>query len=146
MSWLGEVVWQARASLVGDHFLYSCVACHPQVVKRLMGWLNREKKWVITFDEGEHILMVLFLRKSLSRVLWTSPKGIDCDAMRFQALGAILDELTAWLCGTNSLDLMSKCFLGCLELKTPTFFFCAISTIKKLLQEIECTLLIFDYY
>ena len=74
---------------------------------------------VIAFDEGERIQIVSFLRKSLSRVLWTSPKGIDRDAMRFEALGAILDWLAGWLCGTNSLDLMCKCFHGCLELRTP---------------------------
>ena len=70
------------------------------------------------------------------------PKGIDRDAMRFQVLGTILD----WLSGTNSLDLVCKCFLGRLELKT-TIFSRTISTIKKkLLLEIERTLLIFDYY
>ena len=46
------------------------------------------------------------------------PKGIDRDAMRFQVLGTILD----WLSGTNSLDLVCKCFLGRLELKTTIFF------------------------
>ena len=30
--------------------------------------------------------------------------------------------LAGWLCGTNSLDLVCKCFLGCLELKTLNFF------------------------
>ena len=50
---------------------------------------------IIAFDEGERILIVSFLGKSLSRVSWTSSKGIDRDAMRFQALGAILD----WLAG-----------------------------------------------
>ena len=54
------------------------------------------------FDEEERILIVSFLPKSLSRVLWTSAAGIDRDAMRFQRLGAVLD----WLCGTYSLDLM----------------------------------------
>ena len=54
------------------------------------------------FDEEERILIVSFLPKSLSRVLWTSAAGIDRDAMRFQRLGAILD----WICGTYSLDLM----------------------------------------
>ena len=34
---------------------------------------------VIAFNEGERILIVSFLRKSLSRVLWTSHKGIDRD-------------------------------------------------------------------
>ena len=43
------------------------------------------------------------------------PKGIDRDAMRFQVLGTILD----W---PNSLDLVCKCFLGRLELKTTIFF------------------------
>ena len=40
---------------------------------------------IIAFDEGERILIMSFLGKSLSRVLWTSSKGIDRDAMRFQA-------------------------------------------------------------
>ena len=30
--------------------------------------------------------------------------------------------LAGWLCGTNSLDLMYKCFLSRPELKTPIFF------------------------
>ena len=54
------------------------------------------------------------------------PKGIDRDAMRFQVLGTILDWLAGWLAGwlsgTNSLDLVCKCFLGRLELKTTIFF------------------------
>ena len=41
------------------------------------------------------MLIVSFFRKLLARVLWTSQKGIDRDAMRFQELGAILD----WLAG-----------------------------------------------
>ena len=45
----------------------------------------------IAFDEEERILIVSFLLKSPSRVLWTSAAGIDRDAMRFQRLGAILD-------------------------------------------------------
>ena len=53
-------------------------------------------------------------------------------------------ELAGWPCGSNSLDLMCKYFLGRLELKTPIFL--RISKIKKLLLEIERTLLIFDYY
>ena len=57
---------------------------------------------IIAFDEEERILIVSFLPKSLSRVLWTSATDIDRDAMRFQRLGAILD----WPCGTYSLDLM----------------------------------------
>ena len=52
---------------------------------------------ILAFDEGERILIVSFLGKSLSRVLRTSPKAIDYDAMQFQALGAILDWLTGWL-------------------------------------------------
>ena len=46
---------------------------------------------IIALDEGERILIVTFLRESISRVLWTSLKGDDCDAMRFRALGTILD-------------------------------------------------------
>ena len=61
---------------------------------------------VIAFDEEERILVVSFLPKSLSRVLWTSAAGIDRDARRFQRLGAILD----WLTGTYSLDLMCLMF------------------------------------
>ena len=56
----------------------------------------------VAFDEEERILIVSFLPKSLSRVLWTTTAGIDRDARRFQRLGAILD----WLTGTYSLDLM----------------------------------------
>ena len=70
------------------------------------------------------------------------PKGIDRDAMRFQVLGTILD----WLSGTNSLDLVCKCFLGRPELKTTIFFPHNQYNKKKLLLEIERTLLIFDYY
>ena len=50
--------------------------------------------FIALFDEEERILIVSFLPKSLSRVLWTSAAGIDRDAMRFQRLGAILDWLT----------------------------------------------------
>ena len=31
---------------------------------------------IIALDVGERVLIVPFLRKSLSRVLWTSPSGI----------------------------------------------------------------------
>ena len=48
---------------------------------------------LIAFDEEERILIVSFLPKLLSRVLWTSAAGIDRDAMRFQRFGAILDRL-----------------------------------------------------
>ena len=71
------------------------------------------KLLLFAFDEEERILIVSFLPKSLSRVLWTSAAGIDRDAMRFQRLGAILD----WLTGTYSLDLMCLCFLGRGELE-----------------------------
>ena len=64
--------------------------------------LNLHMYPIIAFDEEERILIVSFLPKLLSRVLWTSAAGIDRDAMRFQRLGAILD----WPCGTYSLDLM----------------------------------------
>ena len=46
---------------------------------------------IVAFDQEERILIVSFLPKSLSRVLWTSAAGIDRDARRFQRLGAILD-------------------------------------------------------
>ena len=49
---------------------------------------------LFVFDEEERILIVSFLPKSLSRVLWTSAAGIDRGARRFQRLGAILDWLT----------------------------------------------------
>ena len=42
-------------------------------------------------------------RESLSRVLWTSPKGKDRDAMRFRALGAILDWRTRGLAGWQAM-------------------------------------------
>ena len=73
---------------------------------------DEEERILIVFDE-ERILIVSFLPKSLSRVLWTSAAGIDREARRFQRLGAILD----WLCGTYSLGLMCKCFLGRGELE-----------------------------
>ena len=66
---------------------------------------------MIAFDEGERILIVSLLGKSLLRVLWTSSSGIG------RHFG-----LAGWLCGTNSLDLTCKCFLGRLELKKPIIF------------------------
>ena len=75
-------------------------------------WQMAYYEHFIAFDEEERILIVSFLPKSLSRVLWTSAAGIDRDARRFQRLGAILD----WLTGTYSLDLMC-CFLGRGELE-----------------------------
>ena len=79
-----------------------------------MGWecLN-SGHLLITFDEGECTLIVSFLAKSLSQVLWTSAVGIDPDAMRFRHLDAILD----WLCGTYSLDLMCLGLFGHGELE-----------------------------
>ena len=50
------------------------------------------------------------------------------------------------LCGTNSLDLMCKCFLDRLELKTHRLAQSVRLKKKNLLLEIECILLIFDYY
>ena len=41
-----------------------------------------KKLKIIAFDEEERILIVSFLPKSLSRVLWTSAAGIDRDARR----------------------------------------------------------------
>ena len=61
-----------------------------------------ETSQLFAFDEEECVLIVSFLPKSLSRVLWTSAAGIDRDARRFQRLAAILD----WLTGTFSLNLM----------------------------------------
>ena len=48
---------------------------------------------VVAFDEEERVLIVSFLPKSLSRVLWTSAAGIDRDARQIQRLGAILDNV-----------------------------------------------------
>ena len=45
--------------------------------------------------------------------------------------------LAGWLCSTNSLYLMCKCFLGCLQLKTPISFLCNQYN-KKILPGIEC--------
>ena len=58
----------------------------------------------IAFDEGERVLIVSFLRKSLSRVLWTSPKGIDRDTIRFQVLGTILDRLAGYVAQIASIS------------------------------------------
>ena len=97
---------------------------------------------IVAFDEAERMLFVSFFRKSLSRVLWTSHKGISRDAMQFQELGAILD--CCHLAQIASISCASV-FLAALNWGHP-FFFCAISTIKKLLLRIERTLLIFGYY
>ena len=58
----------------------------------------------IAFDEGERVLIVSFLRKSLSRVLWTSPKGINRDTIRFQVLGTILDWLAGYVAQIASIS------------------------------------------
>lgn len=50
------------------------------------------------------MLLVSFLRKS------------------FFLAGGLAGWLADWLCGTNSLDLMYKCILGRLKLKTRIFF------------------------
>ena len=99
---------------------------------------------ILAFDEGERILIMSFLGKSLSRVLRTSPKAIDRNAIRFQALGAILDWLTGWLAGyVAQIALISRAnvFLAALSLRHRFFSLCAISEKKILLLEIECTLL-----
>ena len=65
---------------------------------------------VFAFDEEERILILSFLPKSLSRVLWTSASGIDRDAMRFQRLGAILDyvaHIASISCADVFLDAVS---------------------------------------
>ena len=85
---------------------------------------------ILAFDEGERILIMSFLGKSLSRVLRTSPKAIDRNAIRFQALGAILDWLTGWLAGyVAQIALISRAnvFLAALSLRHRFFFLCAIS-------------------
>ena len=93
----------------------------------------------VAFDEGERILIVSFLRKSLSRVLWTSHKRIDRDAI--QELGAILDWL-GWLAGYVAQ--IASIWPPWAE---DTAFFSAQSAQEeKLLLGIERTLLIFDYY
>ena len=58
------------------------------------------------------MLFVSFFRKSLSRVLLTSHKGIGRDAMRFQELGAILDychvaQITSISCASIFLAALS---------------------------------------
>ena len=88
---------------------------------------------ILAFDEGERILIMSFLGKSLSRVLRTSPKAIDRNAIRFQALGAILDWLTGWLAGyVAQIALISRAnvFLAALSLRH-RFFFPAQSVKKK---------------
>ena len=92
---------------------------------------------ILTFDEGERILIVSFLGKSLSRVLRTSPKAIDRNAIRFQALGVILDWLTGWLAGyVAQIALISRAnvFLAALSLRHRFFFLCAISEKKYFYQ------------
>ena len=120
---MGEVVWQARASLVGDHFLYSCVACHPQVVKRLMGWSNREKKWVIAFDEGEHILMVSFFTEiTLKGFYGPVPRAlivVPCDFRHWAPFW------TSWLPGYVAQIASISCpnvFLAALSCRHWVFF------------------------
>ena len=65
------------------------------------------------------MLFVSFFRKSLSRVLWTSHKGISRDAMRFQELGAILDY--CHLAQIASISCASV-FLAALNRGHPFFF------------------------
>ena len=47
--------------------------------KSLRPQKSNKNAFIFAFGEGERILIELFLRKSLSRVLWTSHKGIDRD-------------------------------------------------------------------
>ena len=63
---------------------------------------------LFAFDEEERILIVSFLPKSLSRVLWTSAADINRDAMRFQRLGAILDCYVAHIASISCANV----FLG----------------------------------
>ena len=87
---------------------------------------------ILAFDEGERILIMSFLGKSLSRVLRTSPKAIDRNAIRFQALGAILDWLTDWLAGyVAQIALISRAnvFLAALSLRHRFFF--SAQSVKK---------------
>ena len=105
----------------------------------ILAW---NEKTTFAFDEGERVLVVPFLRKSLLKALWSSPKGIDRDAMRFQALDAILGCLTSYVAQIASIS-RANVFLAALSWRHR--FFCAISTIQKLFVQIERTLLTFDF-
>ena len=116
----------------------------PHLIKQdylgyILAW---NEKTTFAFDEGERMLVVPFLRKSLLKALWSSPKGIDRDAMRFQALDAILGCLTSYVAQIASIS-CANVFLAALSWRHR--FFCAISTIQKLFVQIERTLLTFDF-
>ena len=99
----------------------------PHLIKQ--DYLGYILAWTIfAFDEGERVLVAPFLRKSHSRALWSSPKGIDRDAMRYQALGAILGCLTSYVAQLASIS-CANVFLAALSWRHR--FFCAISTIQK---------------
>ena len=102
----------------------------PHLIKQdylgyILAW---NEKTTFAFDEGERVLVVPFLRKSLLKALWSSPKGIDRDAMRFQALDAILGCLTSYVAQIASIS-CANVFLAALSWRHR--FFCAISTIQK---------------
>ena len=84
------------------HFTVVSFVTQPMNGSEAAGDLVLIQTSLFAFDEEERILIVSFLPKSLSRVLWTSAAGIDRDTRRFQRLGGILD----WLTGTYGLDLM----------------------------------------
>ena len=85
------------------HFSVVCLVSWPWIESEAgFDLVLIETSLLFAFGEEKRILIVSFLLKSLSRVLWTSAAGIDRDARRFQRLGAILD----WLTGAYSLDLM----------------------------------------
>ena len=91
---------------------------------------------ILAFDEGERILIVSFLGKSLSKVLRT----ISGIGRHF----GLADWLAGWLAGyVAQIALISRAnvFLAALSLRHRFFFLCAISEKKILLLEIECTLL-----
>ena len=109
------------------HFAFNWFLEHQILFDMTNEWTWRQDRplidqFIFTFDEGERILIMSFLRNY--------SRGFSEPVPR----------------GTNGYDVMCKCFLGRLELKTPIFF-CTIGTMKKqLLPEIEGTLLIFDFY
>ena len=96
-------------------------------------------KWthsIIAFNEGERILIMSF-NGNHSWGFYV-PRGsivMPCDFRHWAPFWT--GWLAGWLCSTNSLYLMCKCFLGCLQLKTPISFLCNQYN-KKILPGIEC--------
>ena len=83
-------------------------------------------KWthsIIAFNEGERILIMSF-NGNHSWGFYV-PRGsivMPCDFRHWAPFWT--GWLAGWLCSTNSLYLICKCFLGCLQLKTPISFLC----------------------